>query len=64
MSLGRIAGPIWAGFIFDLNLSLPFISGALVMLLGFFASLLWLGEEQSQPADVERQLLRSRHLTE
>ena len=42
MSLGRIAGPLLAGFVFDLNLILPFISGALVMLFGFFASLIWL----------------------
>jgi DHA1 family multidrug resistance protein-like MFS transporter len=46
MSLGRIAGPLLAGFVFDLNLILPFISGALVMLFGFFASLVWLkGDE-------------------
>ncbi len=64
MSLGRIVGPLWAGFIFDLNLNLPYISGAIVMLLGFFASLLWLEEEQPQPADVEPQLLSSRHPVE
>jgi len=42
MSLGRIAGPLWAGFALDLNLVLPFFSGAAVMLGGFFASLVWL----------------------
>jgi DHA1 family multidrug resistance protein-like MFS transporter len=42
MSLGRIAGPLLAGFVFDLNLILPFISGAVVMLFGFIASLIWL----------------------
>jgi len=42
MSLGRIAGPLWAGFVFDLNLILPFISGAAVMLIGFIVSLVWL----------------------
>ena len=64
MSLGRIVGPIWAGFILDINLNLPYISGAIVMLLGFFASILWLREEQPQPTDVERQLLKSPHPTE
>jgi DHA1 family multidrug resistance protein-like MFS transporter len=39
MSLGRIAGPLWAGFAFDLNITYPYISGALVMLVGFVISL-------------------------
>lgn len=56
MSLGRIMGPIWAGFIFDLNLNLPYLSGAIVMFLGFFVSMLWLGEERPQLTDVERQI--------
>lgn len=47
MSLGRIAGPLWAGFALDLSLVLPFISGAVVMLGGFFASLVWLKRDSS-----------------
>ena len=39
-SLGRIVGPLWAGFSFDINMSYPFISGGLVLLAGFAASLL------------------------
>ena len=42
MSLGRIVGPIWAGLIFDVNIDYPYMSGALVMLIAFAASLLWL----------------------
>jgi MFS transporter, DHA1 family, multidrug resistance protein len=42
MSLGRIVGPIWAGFVFDINVSLPFFTGALIMLIGFVTSLFWL----------------------
>jgi DHA1 family multidrug resistance protein-like MFS transporter len=50
MSLGRIAGPLWAGFVFDLNLILPFISGAVVMLVGFIVSLVWLrGDVTANP---------------
>lgn len=35
MSLGRIAGPVLAGFLFDVNIHFPYVTGALVMLLGF-----------------------------
>lgn len=35
MSLGRIAGPVLAGFLFDVNIHFPYVIGALVMLLGF-----------------------------
>ena len=41
VSLGRVAGPIWAGAIFDLNLSLPYASGAVIMLLLYFISRDW-----------------------
>lgn len=39
-SLGRVAGPLWAGFIYDINLVYPFASGAASLLLGFAVSLL------------------------
>ena len=42
MSLGRIAGPLLAGFVFDINAVLPFVSGAVIMLLGFITSMIWL----------------------
>lgn len=42
LSLGRVAGPISAGFLFDVNLSLPYISGGIVMLMGLLATLIWL----------------------
>lgn len=38
MSMGRIGGPIWAGFALDLNLSLPYLSGALVMVVGWLTT--------------------------
>lgn len=44
MSLGRIAGPLLAGFVFDINAVLPFVSGAVIMLFGFIASMIWLSE--------------------
>ncbi len=42
MSLGRIAGPLWAGAIYDVQISYPYISGAIVMLIGFGLSMAWL----------------------
>lgn len=39
VSLGRIFGPLVGGFVFDFHWGLPFLSGALVMLAGFLASL-------------------------
>lgn len=45
-SLGRVIGPIWAGFAFDLNFNLPYLSGAVIMLLGFLGSLVWVTQEQ------------------
>lgn len=39
ISLGQIAGPLWAGFAFDINVNLPYISGAVILLAGFVLSL-------------------------
>jgi DHA1 family multidrug resistance protein-like MFS transporter len=45
MSLGRIAGPIWAGFIFDVNVDYPYLSGSAIMFIGFLISLAWVSQE-------------------
>ena len=42
MSLGRVIGPLWAGAALDMNLKFPFITGAVVMLIGFVTSLYYL----------------------
>ena len=42
VSLGRIVGPILGGLVLDINLNLPYLSGAIFMLFGFLASLLWI----------------------
>ncbi len=47
-SLGRVAGPLWAGFSFDANISYPFISGAVTLLLSFFISLAFLPGRHGQ----------------
>jgi len=59
MSLGRSVGPLWAGFIYDINLVYPYWSGSVIMLVGFVVSLFKLKSEpevqveasQSQIAD-------------
>ncbi len=46
VSLGRVAGPLYAGFIFDLNTNYPYISGALILCAVFIMSLIWIKEER------------------
>ena len=54
MSLGRSVGPVWAGMLFDINISYPYLSGGLVMLIGFVISLMWLPAETGErPVTVE-----------
>jgi DHA1 family multidrug resistance protein-like MFS transporter len=58
ISLGRIAGPIWAGAVFDVNVNYPYLSGALIMFVGFLVGLARVsqagkeavGVQQRQPA--------------
>jgi DHA1 family multidrug resistance protein-like MFS transporter len=44
-SLGRIVGPIWAGFAFDVNYRYPYLSGAVILFIGFLISLAWVSQE-------------------
>lgn len=44
-SLGRMVGPVWAGFLFDVNYNYPFVSGAIILFAGFLISLRWLSQE-------------------
>ena len=46
MSLGRIVGPIWAGLVFDVNMMLPYLSGAIILLFGFAISMIWLKKDE------------------
>jgi DHA1 family multidrug resistance protein-like MFS transporter len=53
MNLGRVVGPIWAGFIFDVNVAYPYLSGATIMSLGFIISLIWISQPQAEPPQTE-----------
>jgi DHA1 family multidrug resistance protein-like MFS transporter len=48
VSLGRIVGPILGGIVLDINLMLPYLSGAGFMLLGFLFSMIWIKSEVPQ----------------
>jgi DHA1 family multidrug resistance protein-like MFS transporter len=48
VSLGRIVGPILGGLVLDVNLNLPYLSGAGFMLLGFLVSILWIRQIEPQ----------------
>jgi DHA1 family multidrug resistance protein-like MFS transporter len=50
MSLGRILGPIWAGFAFDLNFNYPYLSGSLILFIGFLVSLVRVSEARGEAA--------------
>ncbi len=43
VSLGRVVGPLWAGAVFDLRPTYPYLSGAVILLAVFLASLRWIG---------------------
>jgi DHA1 family multidrug resistance protein-like MFS transporter len=53
LSLGRVVGPLWAGFIFDVRITLPYLSGAAIMAAGFVVSLLWLAPERTRGSQSE-----------
>jgi len=38
-SLGRVVGPLWGGYIYDIKIEYPFISGAVTLALGLLVSL-------------------------
>ncbi len=40
-SLGRVIGPLWGGFIYDIDIDYPFFSGAATLAIGCLVS--WLG---------------------
>lgn len=50
-SLGRVFGPVWAGFVFDVNIAYPFTSGAVVLLIGFIVSLIGMHVDSAKPAE-------------
>jgi len=52
VSLGRIVGPVLGGVVLDIDLRLPYITGAAMMLVGFAISLVWVSPGRREPATV------------
>lgn len=48
-SLGRVLGPLWAGPLFDLEMTYPFLGGMGVLFIGFIVSLVGLRRKQVEP---------------
>lgn len=49
VSLGRVVGPIWAGAVFDVHPSYPYLSGAVILLVVFLLSLRWIARASPSP---------------
>lgn len=49
VSLGRIAGSVWGGFMFDLDVDYPYLTGVGIMLIGFLFSLFCLERKGHVP---------------
>ncbi len=47
-SLGRVIGPLWAGLVFDYHIFLPYLSGAVIMMVSFFFAMFTMQGEPSQ----------------
>jgi DHA1 family multidrug resistance protein-like MFS transporter len=52
-SLGRVVGPLWGGYIYDINIEYPFFSGAATFLLGLLVSFIGLRKQDHHENDEE-----------
>jgi DHA1 family multidrug resistance protein-like MFS transporter len=50
-SLGRVIGPLWAGYLYEVNIEFPYLSGAVTLMLGLLVSLLGLQKKHSDIVD-------------
>ncbi len=47
MSLGRVVGPLWAGYSYDMSMEYPFFTGAFFMAIAFAISLFLIAEKMA-----------------
>jgi DHA1 family multidrug resistance protein-like MFS transporter len=48
LSLGNVAGPILAGIFFEINIHIPYIFGAIIMLFGLILTKIWLANKHKK----------------
>ncbi|KMJ58129.1 multidrug transporter [Bacillus sp. LL01] len=48
LSLGNVAGPILAGIFFEINIHIPYLFGASIMLFGLFVTKIWLAKRKER----------------
>jgi MFS transporter, DHA1 family, multidrug resistance protein len=53
VSLGRIVGPLVGGYFFDINIRMPYISGAAIMVTAFIVSLFTLSRAKMEFAEAK-----------
>ena len=53
VSLGRVAGPLFAGIMFDINPNYPYLSGSFILCAVFIMSLVWIREARSLPDNLK-----------
>ena len=58
-SLGRVAGPIWAGYLYVVNIEYPYVSGAGVLLAGLLFCIVWLRPVPREGAAIRTPARRS-----
>jgi DHA1 family multidrug resistance protein-like MFS transporter len=49
-SLGRVIGPLWAGYLYEINIEFPYISGAAALVLGLLVS--WFGLQKQGESEI------------
>ncbi|HMB25185.1 MAG TPA: MFS transporter, partial [Anaerolineales bacterium] len=47
-SLGRVIGPLWGGYLYEVNIEFPYLSGAAALILALLVSWLGVHEQASQ----------------
>lgn len=53
MSLGRTVGPLWAGLVYDIQMNLPYYTGAIILSVGFGLAMLRLKDEPVEAETIE-----------
>lgn len=52
-SLGRVVGPLWGGYLYDMRIEYPFLSGAMTLFIGFLVSIF--GLQKHRQANIQIQ---------